>query len=164
MEHQVLYPSPLGPLHIISSDEALTEIRFEASHTHLPDYSREYSVPLLQEVQSWLDKYFAGASPDPRSLPLNPTGKPFQKLVWELLLTIPYGKTFSYGALAKEAAGHLGIDRMSAQAIGNAVGRNPIPIVIPCHRVLGSDGRLTGYAGGLDRKRYLLALENIPFR
>ena len=105
----------------------------------------------------WLDLYFAGKEPD-FSPALNPTGTTFQMLVWAILQTIPYGGTTTYGAIAKRLEKSTG-KRMSAQAVGGAVGRNPISILIPCHRVIGADGSLTGYAGGLNKKEYLLRTE-----
>ena len=107
----------------------------------------------------WLDLYFAGK--EPHFMPaLSPDGTAFQQAVWEILRTIPYGETTTYGAIAKRLEKNTG-KRMSAQAVGGAVGRNPISILIPCHRVIGADGGLTGYAGGLDKKEYLLGLEGI---
>jgi methylated-DNA-[protein]-cysteine S-methyltransferase len=114
--------------------------------------------PVLDAAQAWLEDYFVGKRPEPARLPLNPKGTEFQKAVWRLLLEIPYGQVTTYGALAAKLAQERG-GRMSAQAIGGAVGRNPISIIIPCHRVIGADGRLTGYAGGLWRKEALLRLE-----
>ena len=107
----------------------------------------------------WLDLYFGGQKPDFLP-PLHPEGTAFQKSVWDILLEIPYGKTISYGEIAGHIALKQGISRMSAQAVGGAVGRNPISIIIPCHRVVGADVSLTGYAGGLDRKIKLLELEH----
>ena len=115
--------------------------------------------PILTRAKRWLDAYFSGEAPSPADLPLKPEGTAFRTLVWDLLLEIPYGKTVSYGDLAKKAADVLGKPRMSAQAVGQAVGANPIAIVIPCHRVLGADGSLTGYAGGIHYKKALLQLE-----
>ena len=110
-------------------------------------------------TRRWLDAYFAGERPEPGELELRPKGSAFAREVWKLLLEIPYGQTVTYGQLAKELAQRRGLERMSAQAVGGAVGHNPISIIIPCHRVLGAKGQLTGYAGGLDVKRRLLELE-----
>lgn len=119
-------------------------------------------LPAFKAAREWLDGYFAGKKPPPSEVPLNPEGKSrFQKTVWEILLEIPYGKLSTYGKIARECAGRLGAERMSAQAVGQAVGNNPISIIIPCHRVVGSDGNLTGYAGGLDIKMRLLEFEGI---
>ena len=117
---------------------------------------RETSV--LAEAKRWLDRYFSGEAPD-RLPPLHPQGSDFQKAVWELLVRIPYGRTMTYGELAAALAVQQGRDRMSAQAVGGAVGHNPISVIVPCHRVVGASGSLTGYAGGVGRKMELLALE-----
>ena len=116
-------------------------------------------LPVFQCVKRWLDIYFQGEAPD-FTPPLRLAGTPFRKVVWEILLTIPYGQTMTYGEIASKIAEQKGIERMSAQAVGNAVGHNPIGIIVPCHRVVGSDGKLTGYAGGMERKKALLALEH----
>ena len=115
------------------------------------------------ETRRWLDAYFAGERPEPGELALRPRGSCFAREVWELLLEIPYGETATYGQLAKELAQRRGLERMSAQAVGGAVGHNPISIIIPCHRVLGAKGQLTGYAGGLEIKRRLLELEGAEY-
>lgn len=107
----------------------------------------------------WLDSYFAGERPDPNLISLAPSGSAFRQLVWNILLEIPYGKVVTYRDIARKAAQQLGRQSMSAQAVGGAVGHNPISIIIPCHRVIGSDHSLTGYAGGLEKKRWLLELE-----
>ncbi len=129
----------------------------------LPPRSRAPSAVLLQAMR-WLDRYFAGAQPTPDELPLAPAGTPFQKQVWQLLRAIPYGQTTTYQALAVQMAAQLGVARMSAQAIGGAVGRNPIAIILPCHRVIASGGTLGGYAGGAAKKQWLLQHENAHFR
>ena len=113
----------------------------------------------MAAARRWLDSYFTGREPDFLP-PLHPAGSPFQQAVWALLLQIPYGQTVTYGQLAARLAAERGLARMSAQAVGGAVGRNRISLIIPCHRVLGADGSLTGYAGGLDRKAKLLAWEH----
>lgn len=163
MEFYTVYHSPIGILTLTSHQGKLTGIWYEGSKFMPKNLTRQDDLPVFNSVRTWLDDYFAGKKPEAAGLPLSPSGTEFQKLVWSMLLQIPYGKFTTYGALAKEAALTLGKERMSAQAIGNAVGRNPISIIIPCHRVLGIDGTLTGYAGGLDRKRFLLDLENIQF-
>lgn len=168
MLYQTAYPSPIGPLLLIAQEPQLTGLWFNTDR--FQKYNKQESpvhydgLPLFADVKHWLDQYFAGNSPDPRQLPLAPQGTHFQQLIWKLLLEIPYGKSCSYGELAKNAAVILGKESMSAQAVGNAVGRNPISIIIPCHRVLGADSSLTGFGGGLERKRYLLDLEQIAYR
>ena len=114
---------------------------------------------VFDRAQEWLECYFAGEKPSPEELPLRPEGTDFQQMVWRELLHIPYGQVTTYGSLAKAVAEEMGRETMSAQAVGQAVGHNPISIIIPCHRVVGTDGSLTGYAGGLDRKIRLLELE-----
>lgn len=160
MLYSAAYSSPLGPIALASDGEALTGLWFAGQKYFpaAPMVPRD-DLSVLHAARRWLDAYFAGARPDVRALPLAPAGSDFRQLVWALLLEIPYGQTTTYGALAKQAAGALGLASMSAQAVGGAVGRNPISIVIPCHRVLGVDGSLTGYAGGLDKKQWLLAHE-----
>ena len=121
----------------------------------------EKPLPVFRTAARWLDLYFSGRVPD-FTPPLRPRGTAFRRAVWALLLTVPYGATVSYGGLAGQLA--CGRSRMSAQAVGGAVGHNPIALIIPCHRVIGADGRLTGYAGGLERKQALLRLEGISVR
>ena len=123
-----------------------------------PETCQEAPLPVFEEAKAWLDRYFGGGVPD-FTPPLRLYGTPFRKAVWELLLGVPYGHTVAYGELAALAAERLGRARMSARAVGNAVGHNPISIIIPCHRVTGAGGKLTGYAAGLDTKARLLALE-----
>ena len=120
-------------------------------------------MPVVELARKWLDIYFSGREPD-IEVPLHLTGTPFQNEVWELLCAIPYGKTVTYGELAKRLAEKKGLPRMSAQAIGGAVGRNPVSIIVPCHRVVGANGSLTGYAGGVDKKLRLLELEKADTR
>lgn len=119
---------------------------------------------ILRQGIRWLDAYFAGKRPVPQDLPLAPAGSPFQKCVWRLLTEIPYGELATYGAIAEKAAKILGKNSMSAQAAGGAVGHNPISIIIPCHRVVGANGSLTGYAGGLDKKAALLMHEGVDMQ
>ena len=152
------YTSPLGGITLASDGMTLTGLYFDGERD-FPDLSAAHKkdLPVFGEAMHWLDLYFAGKEPD-FSPVLNPTGTAFQQAVWEILRTIPYGGTTTYGAIAKRLEKVRG-KRMSAQAVGGAVGRNPISILIPCHRVIGADGSLTGYAGGLDKKEYLLGLE-----
>ena len=158
MEYIARFDSPLGPLTLSADEEGLTGITFSAPATVTADNT------VLTKTRRWLDSYFRGDAPDPASVPLSPKGTPFQLLIWKRLLSIPYGESITYGELAREAARCLGKRAMSAQAIGGAVGRNPIPILVPCHRVLGSGTRLTGYTGGLHIKIWLLTHEGCPFR
>ena len=154
------YTSPLGGITLTSDGMALTGLYFDGETGCPPcDAAHKKDLPVFGEAMRWLDLYFAGKEPD-FSPALNPTGTAFQQAVWEILRTIPYGGTTTYGAIAKRLEKVTG-KRMSAQAVGGAVGRNPISILIPCHRVIGTDGSLTGYAGGLDKKEYLLRLEGV---
>ena len=149
------YDSPLGNILLAAEDEGLTTLDFTAKKD-----AGSRNHPILRETARWLDIYFSGEDPG-FTPPLHLLGTSFQMEVWRLLLDIPYGKTTTYGALAKEIARRRGVRRMSAQAIGGAVGRNPVALIVPCHRVIGADGSLTGYASGLDKKAKLLALEGI---
>ena len=158
------YDSPLGPLYLAGDEKALVGAWFEGQKYFartLPADHREGETAALQQVKVWLDRYFGGEKPTVEGLPLAPRGSSFQQTIWQLLLEIPYGKVTTYGQLGKEAARRLGRETMSAQAVGGAVGHNPISVIIPCHRVVGSNGSLTGYAGGLDIKIDLLEREGV---
>ena len=144
------HPSPVGTLYLTADEGGLTGIWMHPEKTE--------DFPVLTQAKVWLDSYFSG-NPIEFTFPLNPHGTTFQKQVWEILLTIPYGETTTYGTLAREMARRTGRERMSAQAVGQAVGKNPISILIPCHRVVGAGGKLTGYAGGLEKKEWLLRHE-----
>ena len=144
------YPSPVGTLYLTADEGGLTGIWMHPEKTE--------DFPVLTQAKVWLDSYFSG-NPTELSFPLNLHGTTFQQQVWEILLTIPYGQTTTYGAIAREMAARTGKEKMSAQAVGQAVGANPISILIPCHRVVGANGKLTGYAGGLDKKEWLLRHE-----
>lgn len=158
MYWKTAYPSPLGEITLVCDETALLHLSLPGQRGFAQECaSGEH--PILEAATQWLDAYFAGAAPSPAGLPLRPEGTEFRRLIWGLLLEIPYGKTVTYGDLAKKAAEILGKPRMSAQAVGQAVGANPIAVIIPCHRVVGADGSLTGYAGGIHYKRALLQLE-----
>ena len=156
------YNSPMGGILLAADEIGLTGVWFDGQKYFargLPNERTEQNTPVLSAARHWLDVYFTGREPDFMP-PLNPVGSGFQRAVWELLLQIPYGQTTTYGALAQKLAQQQGLAHMSAQAVGGAVGRNKISILIPCHRVVGTGGRLTGYAGGVDRKAGLLELEH----
>lgn len=150
--------SPLGKIILRGDERALTGLWFDGQKylpADLAELPVDANLPIFAEVERWLEIYFRGVEPD--FMPaIRPEGTPFRQSVWAILCAIPYGGSLTYG----EIATRLGMPRMSAQAVGGAVGHNPISILIPCHRVLGADGSLTGYAGGLDRKRWLLELES----
>lgn len=150
------YDSPLGKLLLTCREEGLTGIWFDKE----PPEGLRREHPILCQTVRWLDAYFRGEDPAVE-IPLAPKGTTFQQQVWQILLTIPYGQTRSYGSIAREIACIQGKEKMSAQAVGQAVGKNPISILIPCHRVVGTKGQLTGYAGGLDKKVWLLRHEKI---
>lgn len=156
MLHGFSYGSPIGKIFIESDGSGLTGARFAE-----PDMSRDgmgSDDPVIGEAVRWFDLYFCGEKPD--FMPeLHLSGTEFQLEVWKILLGIPYGSTVSYGEIARRIACGRGTGRMSAQAVGGAVGRNPVAVIVPCHRVIGSDGGLTGYDAGLERKRFLLELE-----
>ena len=156
------YASPLGSLLLAAEKEALTGLWLPGQKYYaagLPeDAAEDPSHPVLQTAAEWLDAYFAGEKPEAQALKIAPRGSEFQRLVWELLRDIPYGETTTYGTLAAKAETRLG-RKTAARAVSAAVGRNPISILIPCHRVLGADRSLTGFAGGLDKKEWLLRHE-----
>lgn len=157
MIYTAQYDAPPGTMLLASDGTALTALDFDDAGDCIRGIQKD--LPVFEETFHWLDLYFAGRVPDFMP-PLAPAGTEFQHAVWELLRTIPYGETTTYGRIAEQIAAARG-GRMSAQAVGGAVGRNPISIIIPCHRVIGSDGSLTGYAGGLARKEFLLRLEGV---
>lgn len=155
------YISPLGEILIAANDTCLTGLWFKDQKYYALSLKNpvKKETHVIIETKKWLDIYFHHEIPD-FTPPLSPSGTPFQKQVWHLLLQIPYGETVTYGMLADKISEEKGMKRMSAQAIGGAVGHNPISIIIPCHRVLGKDGSMTGYAGGIERKEKLLLMEN----
>ena len=158
MDFSHFYLSPLGRILLSGDGERLTGLWFEGQKDVPEGLGPEKQLPVFDSACRWLNLYFDGERPDFLP-PLMPRGTAFQRAVWDILLAIPYGGTITYGQIARTLARDMGKPRMSAQAVGGAVGRNPISIIIPCHRVVGADGGLTGYAGGLERKAALLALE-----
>ena len=155
------YGSPLGGILLAADEIGLTGLWFDGQKyfaRDLPAERVEQSTPALSEAKRWLDIYFTGREPDFMP-PLHPIGSAFRQEVWSILLHIPYGQTITYGEIARQLAAKQGLTRMSAQAVGGAVGHNEISIIIPCHRVVGTNGSLTGYAGGIDKKVKLLELE-----
>ena len=155
------YASPLGAITLASDGEALTGLWFNGQKyfgSTLPAGCIPKEVPAFAEVKRWLDIYFSGRKPG-FTLLMRYGTTPFRKAVCDVMLTIPYGQTMTYRQLAQRIAAQMGRSHMSAQAVGGAVGHNPISLLIPCHRVVGTDGNLTGYAGGIDRKQKLLELE-----
>ena len=161
MQYISHYSSPLGTILLAADEIGLTGLWFEGQKyfaLYLDKEHEERELPVLKQAKTWLDIYFSGREPDFK-VPLHFTGTDFQNEVWEILYSIPYGQTTTYGGIAKRLAASRGLKRMSAQAVGGAVGRNEISIIVPCHRVVGSSGSLTGYAGGIDKKIELLKLE-----
>lgn len=163
MQYIYHYKSPLGGITMASDGTALTGLWFDGQKYFaegLAETAAAKTLPVFDEAVRWLDIYFGGRRPDFTPL-LNLEGTAFRKEVWQMLLQIPYGETTTYGKLAAQIAAHNGLKQMSAQAVGGAVGHNPISIIVPCHRVVGTGGSLTGYAGGLAKKLALLKLEEI---
>lgn len=163
MQYMTYYNSPLGLMTLAAEDNALVGLWFEGQKYFASTMDEEVAVaelPIFDEAKRWLDIYFEGRCPDfvPK---LKLKGSEFRKRVWESLQRIPYGEVVTYNDIAKEIANERGLKSMSAQAVGGAVGHNPISVIVPCHRVVGSDGSLTGYAGGIDLKEALLKLEGM---
>lgn len=154
------YESPVGRLLLAERDGKLIGLWIEGQK-YFPSLEEAVTAesPVLAQAKDWLNRYFAGECPEISQLPLAPEGSPFRQAVWQILTEIPYGETITYGQIAGKMAARMGNATMSAQAVGGAVGHNPISIIIPCHRVVGTGGSLTGYAGGIERKAFLLALE-----
>lgn len=161
MQFTSTYQSPLGEILLACDTVGLTGLWFKYEKFYALNLDKEHKtreMPVFTLAKRWLDIYFSGREPDfiPR---IHLTGSPFQLSVWNILRQIPYGRTMTYGNIAKRLAQERGLLCMSAQAVGGAVGHNEISIIVPCHRVVGTNGSLTGYAGGLDKKAHLLALE-----
>lgn len=159
------YKSPIGNLLIASKDNKLVGLWMENQKYYLSNFKEKIveteNLEILVKTKKWLDRYFNGEKPNINELEINPVGSEFRKSVWEILKNIPYGEVITYNDIAKELAKQKGIKKMSAQAVGGAVGHNPISIIIPCHRVVSTNGSLTGYAGGIKKKIYLLEHEKV---
>ena len=156
------YDSPLVGILLAADEGGLTGLWFDGQKYFARDLSArhtEQDTPILAEARRWLDIYFSGREPD-FTPPLHPIGSAFRQSVWEILLQIPYGHTMTYCKIARQLAEKRGAKAVSAQAVGGAVGHNEISVIIPCHRVVGTNGSLTGYAGGIDKKVKLLELEH----
>ena len=161
MEYIHHYDSPLGGITMASDGNALTGLWFNGQKYFaegLDTNLKELDLPVFEQTDQWLNIYFSGKAPSFTPL-LKMKTTPFRKAVWKIMLTIPFGQTMTYGEIAKRIAREKGLSRMSAQAVGGAVGHNAISLIIPCHRVVGANGSLTGYAGGIEKKARLLALE-----
>lgn len=165
MYNTMHYDSPVGRLLLAEKGGALAGLWIEGQKYFLGSVKEEMSEcpdsELLNHTKDWLDRYFQGKRPAIDELSLSPEGSEFRQSVWKLLCEIPYGQVATYGEIARKVALGRGLARMSAQAVGGAVGHNPISIIIPCHRLVGADGSLTGYAGGLEKKVSLLTLEGV---
>ncbi len=166
MIHTTHYDSPIGRFLLAARGNALTGLWIEGQK-YFPDSFKEEEMTeregcqVLKDTKTWLDRYFAGEKPSIQELPLKPEGSDFRRQVWDILCRIPYGQVTTYKEISKKIADANGLDHMSAQAVGGAVGHNPISVIIPCHRVVGTDGSLTGYGGGIDKKIKLLTHEGV---
>lgn len=167
MEYITYLDSPVGTLLLSSDGENLTGLWISGQKyygaTLQAETVKKDNLPIFVAAKSWLKRYFAGEKPKISELSLAPCGSPFRQRVWKLMCQIPYGEVTTYGEIARKIAAETGRQTMSAQAVGGAVGHNPITIIMPCHRVIGTGGNLTGYAGGIDIKEKLLKLENAAF-
>lgn len=161
MEYTHHYDSPLGGITLASNGNKLTGLWFDGQKYFgytLSKINEPKELPVFEQADKWLNIYFSGNEPD-FTPHLSMITTPFRKTVWEIMLTIPFGKTMTYGEIAEKIAKKRGIPKMSARAVGSAVAHNPISLIIPCHRVVGTNGNLTGYSGGIDKKQKLLAME-----
>lgn len=159
------YSSPIGTITLASDEDNLVGLWMEGQKYYgdtIPDKMVENGeLSIFITVKKWLDRYFTGEKPEISELPLAPTGGEFRKGVWQILCEIPYGEVITYSDIAKKMAAKMNKEKMSCQAVGGAVGHNPISVIIPCHRVVGSNGSLTGFSGGISKKIKLLELEGV---
>ncbi len=163
MQYISKYESPIGNILLAADEIGLIGLWFEGQKhyaRHLDGEYEEKEISTFTNAKEWLDIYFSGREPNFKP-PCHPLGTSFQTAVWEILVSIPYGETVTYGEIAKILAEKKGTRRMSAQAVGSAVGKNAISIIVPCHRVIGANGNLTGYAGGIEKKTALLKFEKV---
>ncbi len=161
MQYTSKYQSPIGGITLAADENGLTGLWFDGQKYFAATLDAEHEereLPIFRQTKCWLDLYFQGRTPGPVP-PLSLKGSPFRQTVWEIMLQIPYGQVTTYKEIASKIAQAQGRGTMFAQAVGNAVGHNPVSIIVPCHRVIGSDGSLTGYAGGISKKIFLLSLE-----
>ncbi|MGN1058634.1 MAG: methylated-DNA--[protein]-cysteine S-methyltransferase [Candidatus Avelusimicrobium sp.] len=165
MHYKTTYHSPLGKMTLVSDGKNLSGLWIDGqkhAESTLGERIEEKSdLAIFKQTKNWLERYFRGARPEIAELPLAPAGGAFRQAVWKILREIPYGQVITYGEIANRIAKERGVAKMSAQAVGQAVGHNPISVIIPCHRVVGANGNLTGYAGGIHLKIHLLAHEGI---
>ena len=163
MLYYTKYSSKIGELTIVSDKENIIGVWIEGQKYFCNDIKekleRQEDLPIFIQTKNWLDRYFMGEKPEIKEIPLKPRGGEFRQIVWKMLCEIPYGNVTTYGEIAKKVAKIQNKETMSGQAVGGAVAHNPISIIIPCHRVIGANGSLTGYAGGIDIKAQLLKLE-----
>ncbi len=165
MFYKTDYNSPIGNITLGADENNIVGLWMEGQKyfgdTVKGEMHKNDNLPIFLTTKKWLDRYFKGEKPEIAELPLAPIGGEFRQTVWKFLCEIPYGQVITYGEIAKKIAQKRGLNRMSAQAVGGAVGHNPISLIIPCHRVVGTNGSLTGYSGGLDKKIRLLEFEGV---
>ena len=167
MYYKTVVSSPIGEITLCSDGNSLVGLWIGGQKYFANIIKSEMinndELHIFKLTKEWLNKYFDGKNPDINELPMSLIGSEFRQTVWKILIEIPYGTVITYGEIAKRIAKEREVKRMSSQAVGNAVGHNPISIIIPCHRVIGTNGNLTGYAGGIDKKIKLLKHEEIDF-
>lgn len=165
MYYRTAYSSPVGTITVACDGNSLIGLWIEGQKYHgdtiFENMVENNTIPLFDTAKQWLDRYFAGKKPAISELPIHPIGSEFRQAVWNILCEIPYGEVITYGDISKKMAAKMNRQSMSSQAVGGAVGHNPISIIIPCHRVVGANGSLTGYAGGIQIKVKLLEREGV---